>query len=57
MLTDGRRTKSDDNSSHGLKSRWAKNGQPRHTDNIGHTRHRTTTNKTQKHNTKNVKDE
>jgi hypothetical protein len=25
MLTDGRRTKSDDNSSHGLKARWAKN--------------------------------
>jgi hypothetical protein len=24
MLTDGRRTKSDDNSSHGLKARWAK---------------------------------
>ena len=23
MLTDGRRTKSDDNSSHGLKARWA----------------------------------
>jgi hypothetical protein len=27
-LTDGRRTKSDDNSSHGLKARWAKNGFP-----------------------------
>jgi hypothetical protein len=26
MLTDGRRTKSDDNSSHGLKARWAKKG-------------------------------
>jgi hypothetical protein len=26
MLTDGRRTKSDGNSSHGLKTRWAKNG-------------------------------
>jgi hypothetical protein len=25
MLTDRRRTKSDDNSSHGLKARWAKN--------------------------------
>ena len=24
MLTNGRRTKSDDNSSHGLKARWAK---------------------------------
>jgi len=34
-----------------------KNGQPRDTANIGHTRHRTTTNKTQKHNTKNLKDE
>ena len=28
-----------------------KNGQSRDTDNIGHTRHRTKTNKTQKHNT------
>jgi len=27
-----------------------KNGQSRDTDNIGHTRHRTKTNKTQKHN-------
>ena len=26
MWTDGRRTKSDDNSSHGLKARWAKKG-------------------------------
>jgi hypothetical protein len=26
MLTDGRQTKSDDNSSHGLKARWAKKG-------------------------------
>jgi hypothetical protein len=25
MLTDGRQTKCDDNSSHGLKARWAKN--------------------------------
>jgi hypothetical protein len=25
MLTNGRRTKSDDNSSHGLKAKWAKN--------------------------------
>ena len=28
-----------------------KNGQPGDTGNIGHTRHRTTTNKSQKHNT------
>ena len=26
MWTDRRRTKNDDNSSHGLKARWAKNG-------------------------------
>jgi hypothetical protein len=33
------------------------NGQSRDTGNIGYTRHRTKTNKTQKHNTGNLKDE
>jgi hypothetical protein len=34
-----------------------KNGQSRDTDNIGHTRNRTKTNKSQNHNTENKKDE
>jgi hypothetical protein len=32
MLTDGRRTKSDDNSSHGLKARWATKNQGKSSD-------------------------